>query len=68
MFLGTLENWLRQRTIIMIAHRFSTVVQCDQIYVIEEGNIVEQGTYQELVEKHSSKYSRLWKLQTRQWR
>ncbi len=67
MILGALENWLRQRTTIMIAHRLSTVVQCDQIYVIEEGNIVEQGTHQELVKKHSSKYSRLWKLQTGQW-
>lgn len=39
-------------TIILIAHRLSTVRQCDQIYIMKEGRIVAQGTYDELVEKN----------------
>ena len=39
-------------TIILIAHRLSTVRQCDQIYIMREGIIVAQGTYDELIEKN----------------
>jgi len=38
-------------TIIMIAHRISTVVHCDMLYTVDRGKILEQGTYQELMEK-----------------
>lgn len=39
-------------TVLLIAHRLSTVRQCDQIYIMKEGNIVAQGTYDELIEKN----------------
>ena len=50
------------RTCIMIAHRLSTVVDADQILVLREGWVVEQGTHAELL-LHRGEYSRLWTLQ-----
>ena len=38
----------KDRTVIMIAHRLSTVVGADKIIVLEEGQIAEQGTHEEL--------------------
>lgn len=51
-----------KKTIIMIAHRLKTVKNCDIIYLMENGKIVEQGNYQELLEnndnfKKMAKYS-----------
>ncbi len=40
------------RTIILIAHRLSTLAKCDKIYQLERGKIVDSGTYEELVEKN----------------
>lgn len=42
-----------KKTIIMIAHRLKTVQKCDIIYFMEEGKIVDQGTYQQLLESNS---------------
>ena len=36
----------------MIAHRLKTVKKCDIIYLMEQGGVVDQGTYQQLVEKN----------------
>ena len=48
------------RTSVSIAHRLSTVVDSDIIFVIENGNIVEQGKHQELIDKNG-KYMTLYK-------
>ena len=45
-----LERLLVGRTSIIIAHRISTVLNADQILVLKDGQIVEQGTHKELVE------------------
>ncbi|MGB1449008.1 MAG: ABC transporter ATP-binding protein [Flavobacteriaceae bacterium] len=59
--LGVLMN---NRTTLVIAHRLSTIQKADQILVIEEGKIVEQGKHQELLEKQG-RYFELYTYQTR---
>lgn len=46
----------QKSTIIMVAHRLETILQCDKIYFIENGQIVEEGSYQELIEKKGKYY------------
>jgi ATP-binding cassette, subfamily B, multidrug efflux pump len=53
---------LKNRTSFVIAHRLSTVTQADQVLVIQQGNIVESGTHQQLIEKNSV-YAKLYALQ-----
>jgi ATP-binding cassette subfamily C protein len=48
--ISAIEALKGDRTIIMIAHRLSTVKNCDQLYMMEEGQIVQQGTYGELLQ------------------
>jgi ATP-binding cassette subfamily B protein len=47
----TLKRLKGQRTIILVSHRLSTVADCDQIFVMDAGKIVEQGTHDALVAK-----------------
>ena len=49
----------RDKTVIMIAHRLSTVRNVDRIYVVSEGRIVEEGTHDSLVDDNGL-YSRMW--------
>ncbi|XP_034239318.1 ATP-binding cassette sub-family B member 7, mitochondrial [Thrips palmi] len=51
------------RTSIAIAHRLSTVMDCDEILVIDGGRLVEQGPHRDLVNKPNSIYARLWATQ-----
>jgi len=51
--MDAIHDFSGQKTIIMIAHRLKTVQKCDIIYLMEQGKIVDQGTYQELLEKNS---------------
>ncbi len=57
-----LQELTRNRTTLMIAHRLSTVINADQILVIDEGKLVGQGTHTELIESNSL-YQKLAKLQ-----
>jgi len=48
---AALEPILKKKTVITIAHRLSTVKNADMIYVLNEGQIVQQGTHKELEER-----------------
>jgi ATP-binding cassette subfamily B protein len=60
---ATLRDALRGRTALFISHRFSTVRGADRIYVLHEGEIVEQGTHDELVARNG-RYAELFRLQS----
>ena len=47
------------KTVLMIAHRLSTVISADCIYVIDEGKLVEEGTHEDLVMRNGL-YARMW--------
>lgn len=60
---SALNNLMEGRTSIIIAHRLSTIRDVDCIYVINKGQIVEQGTHQELEAIENGIYKKLSKLQ-----
>ena len=51
------------KTVIMIAHRLKTVRHADQIFVVDHGKIVQQGTHEELLGEPDGKYYELWNAQ-----
>jgi ATP-binding cassette subfamily B protein len=57
-----LEELMRQRTTLVIAHRLATVLSCDRIMVLDQGRIVEHGTHTSLVAANGL-YARLARLQ-----
>lgn len=57
-------NWLMEgKTVIAIAHRLSTIAALDRLVVLDQGNIVEQGTHSQLI-KHGGIYAQLWAHQS----
>lgn len=60
--LQALAEISKQRTTLVIAHRLSTIVDADNILVIEEGELVEQGTHEALLAANGQ-YAHLWHMQ-----
>jgi ATP-binding cassette subfamily B protein len=60
-----IEEVSKGKTSIVIAHRLSTVVNSDRILVLEKGQIVEQGSHDELLTL-GGHYSQLWAMQQKQ--
>ena len=52
-----------QRTAVYISHRLSSCRFCDEIAVLDQGQLVQQGTHQALVEDNDGKYYELWNAQ-----
>ena len=59
----SLETLKEGRTVIAIAHRLSTIRNADLIYVLEDGEIVENGTHDQLI-GNNNVYTKLWDVQT----
>jgi ATP-binding cassette subfamily B protein/subfamily B ATP-binding cassette protein MsbA len=59
-----LDNFMGKKTIIIIAHRLSTVKKADKILVLKEGSLIECGNHQSLIKNSNNTYSFLWNLQT----
>ena len=59
----SIERISRDRTTIVIAHRLSTVRHADRILVLEEGQVVEDGRHEDLLNLNGV-YARLWSVQT----
>ena len=51
-----------RKTVILISHRLANVVHAHRIYVLEQGNVAESGTHQELLAKNAA-YAKLWNAQ-----
>lgn len=58
-----IDNLMNNRTVFVIAHRLSTVRNANKIVVINYGEIVEEGTHEELLKKEDGAYASLYKMQ-----
>eukprot|EP00071_Canis_lupus_P037814 XP_022271371.1 ATP-binding cassette sub-family B member 7, mitochondrial isoform X5 [Canis lupus familiaris] len=62
--LGAMKDAVKHRTSIFIAHRLSTVVDADEIIVLDQGKIAERGTHHGLLANPGSIYSEMWHTQS----
>lgn len=58
-----LTTLMEGKTTIVIAHRLSTIQKMDRIIVVDNGNIIEEGSHRELLMREDSLYKKLWELQ-----
>lgn len=57
-----IKNLIKNKTVIVIAHRLKSIMEADNIIVLKEGKIIEEGTHENLLEK-DGEYKSLWDLQ-----
>jgi subfamily B ATP-binding cassette protein HlyB/CyaB len=61
-----MKHIVRNRTVIIIAHRLAAIRPCNRIISMHEGRIVENGTHDELIKRQGGLYAHLWALQNSQ--
>lgn len=54
-----MNELVRNKTLIVIAHRLSSIMDADKILVVEDGRITEEGTHQELINNQKT-YAKMW--------
>lgn len=59
----SLKEWKGRRTIVIVTHRLSGVRECDYIYVLDDGRVVEHGTFDDLYAQGESEFAELARLQ-----
>jgi ATP-binding cassette subfamily B protein len=55
------------KTVIFVSHRLSSAIMADKIYMLENGEIIEQGSHQELMQQEG-KYAEMFKMQAEKYR
>jgi ATP-binding cassette, subfamily B, bacterial len=60
---NNLHNLPKDKTLIFVSHRFSTIKNADRIIVLSEGSILEQGTHLELMQNTSGLYKQMYEVQ-----
>jgi len=63
----SIENLPTDRTAILISHDFSTISFCNKIFVLSEGELIEEGTHEELIKKKGT-YAKLYDLQAKRFK
>ena len=48
----SIQNFSGKKTIIIVAHRLKTIQNCDQIFFIDNGEVIDKGSYAELIKKN----------------
>jgi subfamily B ATP-binding cassette protein HlyB/CyaB len=59
-----MKDIVKNRTVIIVAHRLAAIRHCDRIIGVVDGQIVEDGTHEQLLRAGDGLYARLWSLQT----
>lgn len=59
----SIDNLVKDHTIIIVAHRLSTIIDADEIYIIDEGRVIANGSHQQLL-KQSEVYQKLYNPET----
>ena len=57
-----LDELMKGKTVVVVAHRLSTIQRADRIAVLDQGRLVELGSHEALIARHGV-YARLWSLQ-----
>jgi ABC-type transport system involved in Fe-S cluster assembly fused permease/ATPase subunit len=56
-----LDELMKGKTVIHCAHRLSSIMNVDKIFVVKDGRVVEEGSHFELILDDSSVYSEMWR-------
>lgn len=60
----SIDNISKDYTIIIVAHRLSTIMNCNKIYMLDKGKIVDSGTHKELL-KNNKEYQKLYNSESK---